>query len=247
MRDGFVKANRIESGNFPKSSFNGMLKDAYFTEKDNGMIVLKLDFEDGKTYDMQAIVQSAKAKTEDGIFGVHEDGSYDEFMNSGQWIKSVEALDAATGLPATDEKATHIQVGFAFKDGVPVGIDFEPDIRGHIIHNIASFKKTVGDETQTQTSKYPDWTIGAVEGLTAPKAPAKKGGYPKSKTAPEEKAAPVNEELTNLILETIAEKPMGAGEMFVHFQKKYKVEELRKAIAALGDAVTKQGDKYTVA
>lgn len=242
MESNWVKAQRIESGNYPKSSFVGVFKAIYPTVKDNGMVVLKVDFEDEKTYDMQAIASSKKAKTPDGIFGVHEDGTYDEFLGAGQWIKSVESLDVVTGLPDSDPNAKHIEVSFAFIDGQFAGIKFEPDIIGRKGYNIAT-PKTVGDESQT--SKYPDWTIGQIDGLSA--QPIKKPGKYPAKPKIKEQPVSVQTDITSIVLDALPE-PHSISELFTALGKKYKVSELRVALDSLKaqGIVVESAGKYQV-
>lgn len=253
MKDGFVKANRIESGNYPKSSFVGKLTDIYFTEKkagDTSITVLKVEFLDGKTYDIKAIQESDKSS--DGIYGIHENGDYDEFMAIGQWLKSVEALDVATGMPNPDVNAKRITVGFGYLDGCLAGIDFDPEIRGCILYNTAS-PKTVG--APDQTSKYPDWTISKIDGLNAnvgtkpeqppAAAPAKRPGKlpPKTQT----KEPETTTDLSDVVLNVLDVKTFKSIKtVFQELNKEYDPKDLRSTFVTLeaDKFIIRDGDKY---
>ncbi len=247
MKEGFVKAKRIESGNFPKSSFSGTLKEAYFTQKENGAIVLKLDFLDGKTYDMLAIVVSEKPNTKGQEYGVHEDGTYDDFLPVGQWLKSVESLDAVTGLPNPDANVKHVSIGFAFMDGLPTGIDFEPELRGRILYNVAT-PKTVG--TPDQTSKYPDWTISQVDGLSsaAPvSAPARKPGKLSAEPQQQQTETQTAVDLSDIVLAALDVKVLKSiKDVFKFYEKKYDFKNLRTAFETLlaDGFIVQEGDRY---
>ncbi len=255
MKQGFVKANRIESGNYPKSSFIGTLKDICFSEKNVGetdIVVLRLDFEDGKTYNIKAVHESEKSQ--DGIYGIHQNGDYDEFMAIGQWLKSVEVLDAVTGLPNPNVNAKHISIGFGFMDNILVGIDFDPEIRGCMLHNVATLK-TVG--SPDQTSKYPDWTISQIEGLntTAPtaqaqtqpeKSTAKKPGKFPSRTQAKELDTTADD-ISDIVLNVLDSKILKSIKtVFVDLGKKYDPKDLRVAFSTLEQDgfIVREGDKY---
>lgn len=252
MKEGYIKANRIESGNYPKSSFVGKLKDIYFTNKkagDTGITVLKLDFEDGKTYDIKAIQESDKSP--DGIYGIHENGDYDEFMGIGQWMKSIEVLDAATGMPNPNPDVTvkRISIGFGYLDGLLTGIDFEPEIRGCTLHNTAVHKTIGGPD---QTSKYPDWTISRIEGLNVaaqpeqpPAATAKRPGKfpPKTQTKEPENSTDLSDVVLN-VLDVKTFKSIKA--VFLELNKKYDPKDLRVTFNTLEQDkfIVRDGDKY---
>jgi len=187
MSDEWVKGKVTESGNYPKNSFVGILKAAYptFNEKLNGY-VLQLDFESGQTYSMPL---NAKE------YGLHEDGTVDGFLSIGQFLNSLEKIDVMTGEPNmnnNDPAIKRIDWFFAFMDGTPAGFKTVPDTVGCTLHNVAT-KRQIGDDQQT--SKYPDWTIGKIEGLLAAQAPKStptlKPAAPKAKPAP--KPAPSTE------------------------------------------------------
>lgn len=233
------KSQITESGNYPKQSFKGVLKAIYPTVTDSGIPVLQLDFEDGKTYNMPT---SAK----DGQYGVHEDGTVDGFMAIGQFIASIEKLNRDTGLPTDDENpAAHIQTFFAFidgNDGNPAGFKTDPDIIGKTLHNVAR-PRQVGDAAQT--SKYPDWTIGQIDGLTAtaPKPKGRPSATAKGKATP----APAQSDITGIVLDALGD-PASISEVFTALGKKYKVSEIRAALDSLKaqGMVTEQGGKYQV-
>ena len=233
MTDEWKKTTIIESGNYPKNSFKGVLKAIYptYNEKLEGY-VLQLDFETGQTYSMPLNAKD---------YGLHEDGSVDGFLAIGQFLASIERIDVATGLPNTnnnDAKIKRIETFWAWLDGSPAGFKTEPDIVGCTLSNIAT-KRQIGDDQQT--SKYPDWTIGQVEGLQAkpakPATPAKKpAGRPPA--APKASVAPVNDALVTQIEDKILEGvPATIGALYDSFggpgKSPYKPDQIRTALAAL--------------
>lgn len=230
------KSSVIESGNYPKNSFVGVLKAIYPTVTETGIPVLQLDFEDGKTYNMPT---SAK----DGQYGVHEDGTVDGFMAIGQFVQSIEKLGVVSGMPTDNPDDKHIETFWAFVDGQPAGFKTEPDIVGKTLHNVAR-PRQVGDATQT--SKYPDWTIGQIDGLTAtyPKSKSKPASKPKVKEQP----AQTDSVLTDGLIDALTE-PKSISELFTGLGKKHKVSEIRVALDKLKaeGMVTTQGDKFVVA
>lgn len=237
MIEEWKKSQIIESGNYPKSSFRAVLKAIYPTFNENlQSTVLQLDFEDGKTYNMPT---SAK----DGLYGVHEDGTVDGFMAIGQFAASLSRLDAITGLPNDDDKAKRIETFWAFIDGQPAGFKTEPDIVGKTLHNVAR-PRQVGDAAQT--SKYPDWTIGQIDDLSA--QPTKKPGkYPPKPKTVKEQPAPANSTLTDALIDILTE-PKSIGGLFTELGKRFKVSEIRAALEQLKaeGMVKPDGDKYQV-
>jgi len=224
MSDEWIKGKVTESGNYPKNSFIGVLKAAYptFNEKLNGQ-VLQLDFESGQTY---SIPLNAKE------YGLHEDGTVDGFLSIGQFLNSLEKIDVMTGEPNmnnNDPSIKRIEWFFAFMDGVPAGFKTVPDTVGCTLHNIAT-KRQIGDDQQT--SKYPDWTVGKIEGLLAahvskptPAPTLKPAAASKAKSAPKP-AIPVNdvptEDIDNAIYDLILGNPLPISGIYKQFGGKAK-------------------------
>lgn len=255
------KSNITESGNYPKNSFAGVLSAIYPTYNENlKAYVLQLDFEDGKTYNVRAITVTKKSKSGDGVVGLHEmeDGTteVDGFTDIGQFLASIERLDAATGLPTNDPNVRKVQTYFAWMDGNPAGFKTEPNIVGATLYNVAT-PRQVGDNQQT--SKYPDWTIGKIEGLKATAAPGKptpktRGKFPKTEIKepdPTTPGTPSVEGLSDAVLATLGaiEHPMPKTfrEVYETLGKKYKPNELRTVFEQLeaDGFIAKEGEKYT--
>lgn len=238
MADEWKRTQITESGNYPKQSFKGVLKAIYPTVTESGIPVLQLDFEDGKTYNMPT---SAK----DGQYGVHEDGTVDGFMAIGQFIASIEKLDAVHGIPANEGEKT-IECFVVFADGQPAGFRTEPDIVGKTLHNVARPRQVPAKEGKPE---YPDWTIGAIEGLIT-QSVKKKGGYPevrKPGRSAKEQPSPTQTDITGIVLDALPE-PRSVSELFTALEKKYKVSELRVALEALKSQgiVVENNGKYQV-
>ena len=217
MSDEWIKGKVTESGNYPKNSFTGVLTAAYptFNEKLNGH-VLQLDFESGQTYSMPL---NAKE------YGLHEDGTVDGFLSIGQFLNSLEKIDVMTGEPNmnnNDPSIKRIEWFFAFMDGAPAGFKCIPDIIGCTLHNVAT-KRQIGDDQQT--SKYPDWSVGKIEGLLAAHVskptPTSKPAAPKAK--PALKPAPADTEaVDNAIYDLILANPLPISGIYKQFGGKAK-------------------------
>jgi len=239
------KSSVIDSGNYPKTSFIGVLKAIYPTFSDglNGY-VLQLEFEDEKVYSLPL---NAKE------YGLHEDGSVDGFLPIGKFIHSLEKIDVATGeinMNNNDPAIKRIETFWAWLDGAPTGFKTEPDIVGCTLHNIAT-PKEVGDAEQTaKANKWPEWTIKKIEGLQVKRTPTANKQVPKApgktqalQSAPQ---AEENTELQDLIRETLV-KPMGLGELRLAMpDPKPKIGDIRKALESLGDEVTLKDTKYDI-
>lgn len=159
----WTTAKRIESSKFPKNSFVGVLKALYpsISEK-MGIPIVKVDFESDQSYNMPS-------SSQDGKFGIHDDGTYDSFMSIGQFLESIESIDVNTGQPTSDPDATTYQVQFAYMDGVLSGIRTMPDILGCTLHNVAKPREVAAGQ---EPSKFPDWIIGEIDRAKQAMAPA---------------------------------------------------------------------------
>lgn len=230
----------IESGNYPKNSFTDVLKNIYVAENENlKALELRCEFESGK----QVSTLMFNKERSKGVFE-EEDKVIVDGGKISKFIASIERLDARTGqvnMNNNDPSVVHIKTRWAFLDGVPTGFRTIPDITGCTLSMIATLD-TVGDDKQT--SKYPDWSIGGVEGLSAskPASPVSKSkpAAPKAgKSAPAPKpAAPTNDDLIIKIEDMLLENPvMTLGEIYAKFggagKSPYKPAEIREAIAAI--------------
>jgi len=232
-------------GKYPKNNFSAKLAAIYptFNEKLKGM-VLQLDFEDESVYNIPLILKSEKAKHVDGTFGIHEDATYDEFISIGQFLSSIERMDIKTGEPNmnnNDSTIVRLATAWAWDENHdPVGFKVYPDnqdpekseniLIGCILHNVAT-KRQIGDDQQT--SKYPDWTIGKIEGLLAaqaPKlttAPTLKPAALKAKPAPKPAASaelhlPLNGTVDTDIYDVILGNPLPISGIYKQFGGKAK-------------------------
>lgn len=235
----WIKGQRIESGNFPTSSFIDVLTAMYPTYNENlKATVLQLDFESGKTYNIPCF-------SKDKQWGIHEDGTYDSFNAIGQFLSSIEALGVVSGQQTAHPDDKHIEVFFAWLNGELTGIKTEPDIVGKTLHNVAK-PRQVGDATQT--SKYPDWTIGQIEGLTAAPVKVKSGKYPSkpkeypSKPKAQKEQPPTQTDNTPAIIDLL---PATIGEIYEALKAKgvrCLPAEIRTVLTESG--AVKDGDIY---
>jgi len=239
MSEEWIKGKVTESGNYPKNSFIGVLKAAYptFNEKLNGP-VLQLDFESGQTY---SIPLNAKE------YGLHEDGTVDGFLAIGQFLNSLEKIDIMTGEPNmnnNDPTIKRIEWFFAFMDGAPAGFKCIPDIVGCTLHNVAT-KRQIGDDQQT--SKYPDWTVGKIEGLLAAQAPKPtptptlKPAAGKAKPAPKPAASADTETVDNAIYDLVLGNPLPISGIYKQFGGKAKSPYIPVDIRVSLDRMKTQG------
>ena len=239
MSEEWIKGKVTESGNYPKNSFIGVLKAAYptFNEKLNGP-VLQLDFESGQTY---SIPLNAKE------YGLHEDGTVDGFLAIGQFLNSLEKIDIMTGEPNmnnNDPTIKRIEWFFAFMDGAPAGFKCIPDIVGCTLYNVAT-KRQIGDDQQT--SKYPDWTVGKIEGLLAAQAPKPtptptlKPAAGKAKPAPKPAASADTETVDNAIYDLVLGNPLPISGIYKQFGGKAKSPYIPVDIRVSLDRMKTQG------
>ncbi|MDD5616344.1 MAG: hypothetical protein PHH85_09100 [Candidatus Methanoperedens sp.] len=232
-------SNIIESGNYPKNSFTDVLKNIYVTENENlKALELRCEFESGK----QVSTLMFNKERSKGVFE-NEDKVIVDGGKISKFIASIERLDAKTGqvnMNNNDPSVVRIKTQWAFLDGVPTGFRTIPDITGCTLSMVATLDK-VGDDQQT--SKYPDWSIGGVEGLSASKpapsqAPKTKPAAPKAGKAPAKPAAPANDDLIIKIEDMLLENPtMTVGDIYAKFggagKSPYKPAEIREAIAVI--------------
>lgn len=236
------KSSVIESGNYPKTNFVGVLRSIGIVHSEGlDAKVLQLEFEDDKIYSMPLNAKD---------YGLHEDGSVDGFLAIGKFIHSLEKIDIATGEPNMNNNnptIKRVETFWAWDEGEPLGFKTEPDITGCTLHNIAT-PKEIGDTEQTaKAAKWPEWTIKKIEGLqnktsaSTPKTPAKPAGKTQApQGAPQQ---PVDSTLGDLIIETLT-KPMGLGELRIAMGSIHKIGDIRKAIEANDTIIPLEGGKY---
>lgn len=236
----------IESGNYPKNSFSDVLSKIYVAqnEKLNGALELKLEFESGKQVSTLMFNQAGTR----GVFENPDDPNkvIVDGKKISQFIASIEKLDAKTGqinMNNNGPSVTRIQTEWAFLDGVPTGFRTIPDMVGCTLSMVATLER-VGDEQQT--SGYPEWTVGAVQGLQEHK-PVPKVRAP---AAPKPTSPPKNVDQSTisdeLILDSLLDSPKSLSGLFNGFNKKYDPASLRAKIAQLKDEgkITQVGEKY---
>ena len=236
MSEAWKDSNVIESGNYPKNSFKGVLKAIYPALNENlNAQELRLDFEDGKQV-------SVLMFNKDGQKGVFDDG--DSVRVAGfkisKFVQSIERLSATEGQIITNNYPSieHIKTQWAFLNEVPAGFRTVPDIIGCTISMIAT-KQEIGDDQQT--SKYVDWTVGGVEGLQVkPAKPATSSKKPAGRplAAPKTPTAPVNDALVTQIEDKILEGVSATiGGLYESFggpgKSPYKPDQIRTALATL--------------
>jgi len=247
----------VSEGRYPKNNFSAKLAAIYptFNEKLKGM-VLQLDFEDESVYNIPLILKSEKAKHVDGTFGIHEDATYDEFIAIGQFLSSIERMDIRTGEPNmnnNDSTIVRLATAWAWDENHdPVGFKVYPDnqdpekseniLIGCTLHNIAT-KRQIGDDQQT--SKYPDWTVGKIDGLLAAQAP-KSTPTPKpaaaSKAKPAPKPAPADTDtVDNAIYDLILANPLPISGIYKQFGGKAKSPYIPVDIRASLERMKTQG------
>jgi len=270
----WIPTNLVDSGLYPKNSFKGILKAIYptFSDAMNGY-VLQLEFEEGQIY-------SVPIFSKDGKKGLHPDGTVDRHMAIGKLITSIENIDTATGkvnMNNNDHNIVRLKTAWGWMDDNPAGFLVYPEnqdpeqcenvLIGCTLSNIAT-PREIGDTEQTaKAAKWPDWTIGEIEGLktSIPKSTKSAGNKPgaTNKPAPKPSASTPPEAsedtgLSDLILAALEKaakegKKLGLTDIFKALPNKpdktrYKVAEIRKCITEdLEGAVIQNGEKYEVA
>jgi len=221
----------IESGNYPKKDFVGELESIDVHVKDNGKEVLQVEFADGKTYDLLL-------RSDDGKYGLHEDGTVDGFWAIGKFLNSLKKLEVPAGtinMNNNDPNVVRLRPQFQWANGAPIHFQTIPSCIGCKIHNVAT-PKEIGDDQQTKKgSDWPDWTWKQVDGLQA--APATKKPAATNKPAPKPAATTpaasgdTDSSLSDLILTAFEAGNSGLTGIYFALPRKanksrYKISEI---------------------
>ncbi len=210
------------AGKYPKTAFSGIFHGYEITENKNKTKVLRLLFD------------------EDTIVEIYGRGKLDNGKapgKLGEYIASLAVLGIRSIAQQDNNELVNLRHIPTIEDG-SYRMFISPII-----------EKKVGDDQQTQDSTW--WghvdKLEKVKTQTPAQAPAapvtKPGKLPK---APKTKEAP--EDISDLLIEALADAPMTVSELFVKLGKAHKVSELRVALESLKSQgmITEDNNKWVV-